>query len=530
MKQFITSLMALAAVAMPISAADFTDVLTVNVDGVAADPSQTTISVDENSDGTYKLALKNFILSSGGDNMYIGTIVIDNVAASTSGDAKVLQTSQNIDIAAGDDESQMWMGPLLTGGEPTIPVSMVGVLQGNTFRTVIDINFTGMIIKVGFGTDKFQIKNSDFEAFHTATYDSATSDEPNNWHSFMSCSGNWASYVSGTPHTFISDDVRPGSTGKKSVKVSSGIVKVLFFSIPANGTLTTGRLQAGAMSATDAANCSFLDMSTTDTDANGDPFYAALNGKPDAINVWVKFKQGTLSSENVAYKYATISSAITDGTYYQDPEDKTYTNIVAKAKNDQIESNDAAWQELSIPFDYASYATNGVDPKAILVTMSTNAQPGVGSTDANNPDDLYVDDLTLVYNSKLASLAVKGNGVEGFDKDTQEYNISVEGELSADDIVAVADGQGAYVTKAIENVDGGQKAIVSVVANDLSETHTYTLNITNTTTGIDKVNANTTLTTNAIYNISGQRVSNANKKGIYLLRQNDGKVVKMMKK
>lgn len=529
MKHFITSFLALTAVAMPMSATDYTDVLTVNVDGQEADPSQSTISIDENGDGTYKLALKNFVLSSEGEEMPIGTIVIDNVASSASGTAKVLQTSQNIDITAGDDATKNWLGPQLTGGQPTIPVSMVGVLQDDKFRTVIDINFSGMTIKVGFGTDKFQIPNSDFESFHTASYGSATSDEPNNWHSFMSCSGSWASFVSDTPHTFISDDVRPNSMGKKSVRISSGIVKVLFFSTPANGTLTTGRLQADAMSATDTGNCAFLDMSKSDTDANGDPFYAVIDGRPDAINLWVKFKQGVLNASDASYKYATVSSTITDGTYYQDPENKTYTNIVAKAKNAQIESNGAEWQELNIPFDYESYANNGVEQKAILVTMSTNAQPGVGSTDAHNPDNLYVDDLTLVYNSKLASLSVKGNAVAGFDKETKEYSITTEGEATVDDIEAISDGQGAYVTKAIESVDGGQKAVITVVANDLSATNTYTLNITNDNTGISNVKANDRTAVKATYNLSGQRISD-NAKGVLILHQADGCNVKVLKK
>lgn len=532
MKHFVTSLLALAAVAMPLSATDYTDVLTVNVDGHEADPSESTIAVDANGDGTYKLALKNFVLAYGEDKMAIGTIVIDNVEANASGDATVLKTSQNIDIVAGDDDTETWFGPVITGGEPIIPVSMVGVIEGGNFRTVIDIDFDGMIIKVGFGTDKFQIPNSDFEQFHTASYGSATSDEPNNWHSFMSCTGDFASFVSSTPHTFISGDVRPGSTGEKSVKISSGIVTVFFISTPANGTLTTGRLQAGSMFTTDTKNCAFLDMSKTAKDANGDPFYAALDGKPDAINLWVKFKQGTLAAGNEEYKYATVSATVTDGTYYQDPEsaNSDYTNIVAKAKNALIESNGAEWQEISIPFDYASYLDNGVDQKAILVTMSTNAEPGIGSTDESNPDDLYVDDLTLVYNSKLASLAVKGTAVEGFDKDTNEYSIDVEGTINADDIAATADGEGAYVTKTIEDVEGGQKATITVIANDLSATHAYTLNITNSSSGIGEVIGDKSEALDAIYNLNGQRVSTANVKSLYIHRHSDGSTTKVVKK
>ena len=287
------------------------------------------------------------------------------------------------------------------------------------------------------------------------------------------------------------------------MKVVSGIV--LGFQ-PANGTITTGRLKAAGLTATDTKNNSFLDLTNKDVDGNGDPFYTLLNGQPDAIKVWVKYQQGEV---NETYPYATISATITDGTYYQDPEDKTYTNIVAKAKNDKIESKGFEWQELTIPFDYASFATNNAETKAILVTMSTNAQPGVASSSANNPDVLIIDDLSLVYNSQLASLKVKGADVEGFNKDEFNYDFTAEGAISVDDIEAVSDGQGAYVTKSVEDVDGGVKVTITVTSNDLQTTNVYTLNIAGaTTTGINKIETTTGKGTAAIYNVNGQRVNN----------------------
>ena len=139
----------------------------------------------------------------------------------------------------------------------------------------------------------------------------------------MSSTGSLARKVSKATHTYINDvldddnNVRPGSTGTKSLKVVSTIVD--FFNIPANGTVTTGRLQAGSPIAADPSNCSFMDLSKTDVDAIGDPFEARLNGQPDALKVWVKFKQGPLAKKNRAYVYATVSAVITAGTYYQDP-------------------------------------------------------------------------------------------------------------------------------------------------------------------------------------------------------------------
>lgn len=539
MKRFFTSLLATAAFAVSSMATDYKDMMTVSLDGNPTTPTETTISVEKTDDSGYTLSLKNFVLyMTSGDQVFpmpVGTIVLENVEAVTKGDVTTLKTSQDIEIAEGDDPTYegLWIGPGLSSDGDLIPVNMTGEIRGDKFYTVININFMEMNIDVVFGNGGYQITNSDFELFHKATYEENTSDEPNAWHSFMSSTGSFSSYVSGTPHTFISEEVRPGSTGTKSVQLTSGIVKMLggFIKIPANGTITTGQLKAGAASATSTDNNSFLDLTNEAVDGNGDPFYTILNGQPDAIKVWVKFKQGKIDEKNKNYKYATISAIITDGTYYQDPEDKAYTNVVAKAQNKEIESKGFEWQEITVPFDYASYATNNAETKAILVTLSTNAQPGVASSSEDEPDVLLIDDLSLVYNSRLASLKVKGTDVEGFNKNVLSYDLKGDGAIGVDDIEAVSDGQGAYVTKAIEGTDNGVKVTITVTSNDLKTTNVYTLNIEGaTTTGINKVETTTGKGTAAIYNVNGQRVDNMSQKGLYIIRQADGKTVKVLKK
>lgn len=540
MKRFFTSLLATAAFAVSSMATDYKDIMNVSIDGNLSTPTENTISVEKTDDSGYTLSLKNFVLyMSSGDQVYpmpVGTIVLENVEAVTNGDVTTLKTSQDIEIAEGDDPTfeGLWIGPGLSAQGDLIPVNMTGEIRGDKFYTVININFMEMNIDVVFGNGGYQIENSGFENFHTATYvdgkNKYTSDEPNAWHSFNSgIATGTASYLTKyalqNGNTSVSDDVRPGSTGTKSVAIKSSIV-MGFQS--ANGTMTTGRLQAGSITATDAANCSFLDMSSTDTDGNGDPFYTVLNGRPDALSVWVKYKQGQVNEQ---YPYATVSAVITDGTRYQDPEDKAYTNVVAKAQDKTIESKGFEWQNLVIPFDYTSYASNDAQAKALLVTISTNAQPGVGSSDAENPDMIIVDDISLVYNSHLASLKVKGTEVEDFDKNVLSYDLKGEGAVSVDDIEAVSDGQGAYVTKAVEGTDKGVKVTITVTSNDLKTTNVYTLNIEGaTTTGINKVETTTGKGTAAIYNVNGQRVDNMSQKGLYIIRQADGKTVKVLKK
>lgn len=540
MKRFFTSLLATAAFAVSSMATDYKDMMTVSLDGNPTTPTETTISVEKTDDSGYTLSLKNFVLyMTTGDQVFpmpVGTIVLENVEAVTKGDVTTLKTSQDIEIAEGDDPTYegSWIGPGLSADGDLIPVNMTGEIRGDKFYTVININFMGMNIDVVFGNGGYQIENSGFENFHTATYvdgkNKYTSDEPNAWHSFNSGIATGSAsfltkYALQNGNTSVSDEVRPGSTGTKSVAIKSSIV--MGFQ-PANGTMTTGRLQAGSLTATDAANCSFLDMSSTDTDGNGDPFYTVLNGRPDALSVWVKYKQGQVNEQ---YPYATVSAVITDGTRYQDPEDKAYTNVVAKAQDKTIESKGFEWQNLVIPFDYTSYASNDAQAKALLVTISTNAQPGVGSNDAENPDMIIVDDISLVYNSHLASLKVKGTEVEGFDKNVLSYDLKGEGAVSVDDIEAVSDGQGTYVTKAIEGTDKGVKVTITVTSNDLKTTNVYTLNIEGaTTTGINKVETTTGKGTAAIYNVNGQRVDNMSQKGLYIIRQADGKTVKVLKK
>lgn len=531
MRKLLTlcSLFAGCAAAM---ATDYTDKLTVTLNGGATAPTQQTISVNEQDNGKYTLTLKNFEMDAGdGDVMSVGTINVPDVDATETGSSKILATSQSITIAPGDADhvpaSGYWMGPMLG----SVPVDIKAEMKDDHLYALITIQFGSMSIEVVFG-DVYQIGNSGFEFFHTVAVTDlfssteVTSDEPNCWHSFMSCTGDLAAFVSGTPHTFISDEVRPGSTGAKSVLIKSGLV---LGSVVANGTLTTGRLKAGAIDATDTNNNSFLDITSTDTDANGDPFYTLLQGKPDSLSVWVKFKQGTPDAE---HPYATITAVITDGSYYQEPVDKDYTDIkVADARNNKIESNDGAWQHLTLPFDYASYSEK--EAKAILVTISTNADGGAGS----GTDELYVDDLELVYNYSATGISIKGTPVDGFDKDKTEYEVTVSGDgngIQPEDFEVTTDGKGAMVSvvkNATNAADGSSVFTITVTSNDLKHSTAYTVTTkAGGTVGISDAKNAGNGKVEGIYNMNGQRVGKTARGNVYITKYADGKTVKTVKK
>ena len=535
MKKIFT-LMAAAVMALTAGAKDYTDQLAITLNGSAPMTSEATITVnpEENAEGAYTIVLNKFSFQ----GLLIGDVTITGVKGTTTSAAGGYTFFNDVV----DQEAAITNGDMiatLLGNKVNVSIKPGSWMNADKMHLVI--NLPVKIAMLGqdfdvvavFGDSGYQIPNSDFEAFHTAKYGSNTSDEPNAWHSFMSSTGSFASFVSGTPHTFISEDVRPGSEGTKSVMVTSGLV---FGFVPANGTITTGQMQAGDMDATSTDNCAFLDFANEAVDGNGDPFYTVMTGTPDAISMWVKFKQGTIKIEEGAnpddYKYATVSAIITDGTRTQDPApaDASTDNIVAKAQNAKIESNGGEWQQIVVPFDYDTYAGNGAQAKAILVTVSTNALPGVGSSDAENPDVLYLDDVELVYNAGLSKLTCNGTDVE-LEEGKFEYEIEDPSIDEAEPVIeAVSDGRGAYVATDVVPTSTGYRATIYVNSNDMKTSNTYTLVVNKNTSGIENIDAaGADNAVEAIYNVNGQRV-NELQKGINIVRKADGTTVKVLKK
>lgn len=498
--------------------------LHIDIDGKTVDQT-TDITIEKQADGNYTLKLMNFKIKMG-LTMNVGNIIITDVPAVSNGQTLMLKAKKNIAIKGGS------MDYLLK----SVPIDMIGELRDGDFYTNINISMANQKIKVTFGTAKYQLPNAGFETYHTATVTSpddpnekSTSDEPNYWHSFMSASGNPALvYMAGyNPVTFKCDDVRPGSTGKQSLMLKS----IDMYIAIANGTITTGRMNTGDFTASNTdANYAWSDMSQTDKDAHGDPFYATLYSLPDAMKVWLKFKQGTA---NAQHPYATATAIINDGTEFHEPAPSktTYTNVVGEARNAKIAETGDEWKEFTIPFTYDAFAQYGAKAKSVLVTLSTNADAGQGS----DGDLLYVDDLSFVYNAGLKAITLTAeNGevfnVDGVNADTKEYTATVPFDVTANNLKAVSDGKGAYVSTTIAN----GKATIEITSNDLATTNVYTLNIKKgdaqgITSGINGAQAAQAQAA-GIYTIGGMRVNAITKPGLYIVKGADGSVKKVLKK
>ncbi len=456
-----------------------------------------------------------------GKVMGIGNIELKNLVPATSSKGDVLATNTTITISKGDDKSVAgWMGPIL--GQ--IPLQLKTLVQDDHLYTVIDINMTSLkqVIHVTFG-DRYQLPNSGFEDYRTETISKLDAsynqiqvavEEPLHWHSFASASGEYkdAANAFSDPHTYSSDVVRSGATGKKSLLLTSSLV--LGFTI-ANGTVTSGRMQAGSMTPSDVQNCAYLSLDSTATDSHGDLFSNHIEGCPDSLIVWVKFKQKEAVAE---HPYATVSAALTDGTYYQDPQDKTYNNVVGTAKDNKIGSNDFQWQEVKIPF---TYNDNDLSPKAMLVTISTNADAAQGSA----ADSLYVDDISLKYGIEKPALSVDGKTVE-----LSSSNLTVKtADLANATITPTTGNRGSFAAMNTISSDDNQKVVrILYCADDLNTMKAYTLTLVkDNATGINAIAADSNAAPE-LYNLEGQRISNAQPGQIVIVKKGD-KAVKVLK-
>ena len=444
-------------------ATTYNGTLTVTVNGEVSE-QPTSVSIDE-VNGNYKLSINNFMLVAGETILPVGNIVIDHVPGAVNGGLTTLCTNQEIQIPAGNVEGiaeDEWLGPALG----TVPVEMNARFTGEGYVvTDIHINMVelGQVIDVKFENvgNHFQMPNSDFETW------SDKNKAPKHWHGFESVKATGIFSTAKSDKKLVySNNVRPGSKGLTSAVVTCSKV----FGVIANGTMTNGRLAAGSTDAKNTANHSETNLSSTDVDANGDPFATPMYAKPDSVKFWMRFTQ---AKAQASYPYAAFNAVITDGTYYQDPEDKTYTNKVAVAAPNKADMTVGDWRLVACPFDYASHAANGAEAKAILLTVSTNATPGKGSYSNGVADSVYVDDLELVYLADIKSVSFKGATL---DLANTDIDIADDDVISASDFVVEKIGEDAKVTTLVEANAKGYQAVISVVSGDLNTQKTLVFN------------------------------------------------------
>lgn len=268
-----------------------------------------------------------------------------------------------------------------------------------------------------------QMQNNNFESWYNETNSRVA---PTGWHSLNSGTGS----LQGTAaKNFIAQaSGNPGGSGNKCVQLTCVGINIVFTTIPANGGLTNGRFNAGSMTASDPVNCTY-------TSTNGD-YQQPMTAYPDSVYIWTKTSISN-NNHNARINIVLHNNTIATGSrpegnnssvraIYQDPAPGNSaggvvntTNAVNEAKvvakatlNFRAQNN---WVQQKIPFTYTS---NNTTPSYILATFSTNESAGTGT----GGDKLWLDDVVLIYNTRLDTLTVNGAGVAGFNPNVTTYN------------------------------------------------------------------------------------------------------------
>ena len=466
--------------------------LAVDVYGTPSDPMEIDLECTENANSKYDILLKDFAFG----GMPVGNVNVKDINAETEDGVTYLTFDGTITLEGA------------FAGLP-IPTTLKGNLSGDLLAIHLQVPDLG--VNVALTNEVTQIYGSDFENWHKA----GTSDEPNGWHGIKSGTG-LASFAGAS--AFISDDVPGDSKGEKSVKLQSSVVA----GISANGTITTGRMAVGAMEAASTKNNVFVDPSSTEFDGNGDPFYNTFHGRPTSITLWYKFKNGGDNTNP-----AMISANLIGEGYFQEPapEGTTFENLIANATS-TLEATDE-WKSVTVPFDYASYNAEDIDPASILVTINTCSVPGGGSKSSDDPDVLYVDDVQLNYAPVATSMSIFDQEVEGFSADKTEYDITLPEIPTYDDIdFECVNGEQAAALIHYEKTNN--TLVVNMYSQELKYLKTYTFHVTIDTAvkGITSDTANRTVT--GRYNANGQKVGN-NAKGLVITHFADGTAKKTLR-
>ena len=309
--------------------------------------------------------------------------------------ATVFGSPSNVAIIYRKGEEEWKQSPASAIGENTFEAQINDLEQGSNYEYNLVINGKTVGTSVAFSTEKgAQIPNGDLEDWckdgDGVIIPYHTSNNPY-W-----CTGNYGTAVLSKNITQSSSDVRPGSSGTKSMYMDSEYIVVKFAA--GNGYIGSW----GGMNGTNA-KVYF-----------GQPF--SYNAKPKAIRFWAKWNCGKIDkvSGKVGQKgdpdlckifccmttdVHMVDSSDGKGTTFSPSDadiksgDKRYNKVLYSAYMATTESQ-KEWKMIEIPFTF--YGTNPDQvPTHIILTFTCSGYGDFfdGSTDSW----LYIDDIELVY-------------------------------------------------------------------------------------------------------------------------------------
>lgn len=530
--------------------------LKIEVYGGTLAPTDATIVVSKESNGTYTFVLKNFSVSVAGQTMKIGDATISDLEPKESNGVITLEcTDKDAPVTNGEMDGILKDNKVIITMKSTIDnyvlTTDISQLTVRLIDEEEDLGYSEIPVKADFKSESY-------------TLPTATTPQLNDF------SGDWETCIPwDSKGNTESSGTQPKGWHISNVQTALGAVVAGAKAEGSNGTTVAVKLtnqeKAGQMiPAYMSLGTPWATAETKGTkvrNADGGVFGGLdFTYRPDAISfdyqrdnskkkenataiaylwkgTWTQtnvpgntavgvFSYGTATKVTMTNRDRNVLGNETSATLGDKPAVPSKdAKLIAKLEQPISESTNGTWKSMTIPF---TYNDKTAVPEYINVIFAANDYFG----DRNGivaDNSLTIDNVKLVYYHALNSLTYNGTPVANFDEGTTEYTLNGKLVEDFDKVEFTVKGVGA--TYDVAKDEANNVATITVKGNDYdvnpSSKTVYTIKFDGTV-GINGITTSTNTANGAIYDLSGRQLKTM-QKGINIVRGKDGKMIKVMK-
>lgn len=532
--------------------------LNIEVYGGHLDPTDATIVVSKESNGTYTFVLKDFSVTVAGQTLNIGDATISNLEPKESNGVITLEcTDKDAPVTNGGMDGILKDNKVIITMKSTIDnyvlTTDISQLTVRLIDEEEDLGYSEIPVKADFKSDSYTLPTTP-----TATTPQLN-DFNGDWETCIPWDSEGNTKASGT---------QPKGWHMSNVQTALGAVVAGAKAEGSNGTtvavkLTNQEMAGQMIPAYMSLGTPWATAETKGTkvrNADGGVFGGTeFTYRPDAISfdyqrnnskgkenataiaylwkgTWTQtnvpgntavgfFDYGTATKVTMTNRDRNVLGNETSATLGDPATHSADAKLIAKLEQPISESTNGTWKSMTVPF---TYNDDTAVPEYINVIFAANDYFG----DRNGivaDNSLTIDNVKLVYYHALNSLTYNGNKVANFDEGTTEYTLNGKLAEDFDKVKFTIKGVGATYDVAKDEVNN--VATITVKGNDYdvnpSSKTVYTIKFDGTV-GINGITTSTNTANGAIYDLSGRQLKTM-QKGINIVRGKDGKMIKVMK-
>lgn len=530
--------------------------LKIEVYGGTLAPTDATIVVSKESNGTYTFVLKNFSVSVAGQTMKIGDATISDLEPKESNGVITLEcTDKDAPVTNGEMDGILKDNKVIITMKSTIDNYVLTTDISQLTVRLIDeeeeLGYSEIPVKADFKSESYTLPTATTPQLNDFSGDwetcipwdskgntESSGTQPKGWH---------ISNVQTALGAVVAGAKAEGSNGitvavKLTNQEKAGQMIPAYMSL---GTpWATAETKGNKVRNADGGVFGGLDF-TYRPDAISFDYQRDNSKKKENATAIAYLWKGTWTQTNVpgntavgVFSYGTATKVPmtnrdrnvlgneTSATLGDKPAVPSKdAKLIAKLEQPISESTNGTWKSMTIPF---TYNDKTAVPEYINVIFAANDYFG----DRNGivaGNSLTIDNVKLVYYHALNSLTYNGTPVANFDEGTTEYTLN--GKLAEDFDKVKFTIKGVGATYDVAKDEANNIATITVKGNDYdvnpSSKTVYTIKFDGTV-GINGITTSTNTANGAIYDLSGRQLKTM-QKGINIVRGKDGKMIKVMK-